>query len=529
MIDIINRRFEVLSKLGEGGFGTVLLVRDREVREICALKMIRPELSADSTIQAKFAKEASIWMEMQKHPNIVSVRSLDYFNGRLFVALDFIPADDMGINSLDKYITQKCIPPELLVTWAVQICQGMRHAVSKGVIAHRDLKPSNLMVDPGGTIKVTDFGLATFSVDRSNRFIDTSPSGTPVYMPPEQFVAGATVDQRSDIYSLGLVLFQCATGGRLPFRVSCSDPRKYLTYFHELHRSYSLPHIDNPLHSVISRCVEKRIGDRYQTFEELEDELLSLHKAVLGHEYSPPSSEEMDASEHNNYGLGYFMLGDAQRAMRHIDQALALAPFYIPAKSNRAAALAQLGRIGEAITIWEELTQTNPELGRPFYNLGNVSMQRGDRQKAVSFYTASLEREPNYVPAIVNMAICLQSSGRAQEALALYDRALAVTPNDCQILYNKAVLMVDTRDPVGAADVFHKVLQLNPNHVSAHNYLGVCHRTVGQIDKAIQCFDRALAIDPTYSYAIENRQEAVKQKRKEKGFFGRHFRNNKQR
>jgi len=526
MSDIINKRFEILRKLGEGGFGTVLLVRDREVREICALKLIRPELGADSTIQAKFAKEAAIWMEMQKHPNVVSVRSLDYFNGRLFVALEFIPPDDMGINTLDKYIAKKPISPELLVTWAVQICQGMRHAVSKGVIAHRDLKPSNLMVDPGGTVKITDFGLATFTVDRSNRFIDTSPSGTPVYMPPEQFIAGSKVDQRSDIYSLGLVLYQCATGGRLPFHVSCSDRRKYLTYFQELHGSYTLPRIEHPLHSVISRCVEKQSGDRYQTFEELEGELLRLHKAVLGHAYNPPSAEEMNAAEHNNYGLGYFMLGDAERALRHVDQALALAPFYTPAKSNRAAALAQLGRIGEAITIWEERTQTNPELGRPFYNLGNVSMQSGDRQRAVSFYTAALKREPRYVPAIVNMAICLQNSGKAQEAIALYDRALGVTPNDCQILYNKAVLMLDNRDPVGAGEVFHRVLQLNPHHVSAHNYLGVCHRTVGQFDKAIQCFDRALAIDPTYSYAIENRQEAVQQKRKGKGFFGRLFGDN---
>ena len=110
-------------------------------------------------------------MEMRKHPNVVSVRSLDYFNGRLFIALEFIPPDDLGLNSLDLYIARKRISQELLLRWALQICQGMRHAGDKGVIAHRDLKPSNLMVDPGGTIKITDFGLATFSVDQSSRFI----------------------------------------------------------------------------------------------------------------------------------------------------------------------------------------------------------------------------------------------------------------------------------------------------------------------------------------------------------------------
>lgn len=525
MSDVINRRFEVLTKLGEGSFGTVLLVRDREIHEICALKLIRAELAADATIHVKFAKEAAIWMEMQKHPNVVSVRSLDYFNGRLFIALEFIPPDDLEINSLDKYIAKRRIPQELLLRWALQICQGMRHAASKGVIAHRDLKPSNLMVDPGGTVKVTDFGLATFSVDRSSRFIDTSPSGTPVYMPPEQFIAGATVDQRSDIYSLGLVLYQCAAGGKLPFHVSCSDPRKYLTYFQELHQSYKLDRVDTPLYPVISRCVEKHIGNRYQTFEELEVDLQRLHKTVVGHSYQTPSKEEMNAAEHNNYALGYFMLRDPQRALRHIDQALALAPFYMPAKNNRAAVLAQLGQIDQAAEIWRELTRTNPELGRPFYNLGNVSMQKGDRETAISLFKSAIERESDYVPAIVNMAICLQDSGRVPEAIALYDRALVVVPNDCQILYNKAVLMLNNRDPVGAGELFFRVLQLNPNHLSAHNYLGVCHRTLGQLDRAIQCFDHALAIDPTYSYAIQNRKEAVEQKRKGKGFFGRVFGN----
>lgn len=526
MSDVINRRFEILTKLGEGGFGTVLLVRDREIREICALKLIRPELAADSTIQAKFAKEAAIWMAMQKHPNVVSVRSLDYFNGRLFIAIEFIPPDDLGINTLDKYISKKRIPIELSLRWALQICQGMRHAASKGVIAHRDLKPSNLMVDPEGVVKVTDFGLATFSVDRSSRYIDTSPSGTPVYMPPEQFIAGATVDHRSDIYSLGLVLYQFATGGRLPFHVSCSDPQKYMTYFQQLHQSYMLDRVDTPFYPVIRRCLDKHIGGRYQSFKELEADLQVLYKTVVGYAYQTPSADEMNAAEHNNYALGYSMINDPQNALRHINRALELAPLYMPAKSNRAAVLAQLGQIEQAAETWKALTHTNPELGRPFYNLGNLSMQQGDKHAAIALFKAAIEREPDYVPAIVNMAICLQDFGKISDAITLYDRALDVAPNDSQILYNKAVLMIDNRDPVGAGKIFQRVLLLNPNNVSALNYLGVCHRTLGQIDDAIQCFDRALAIDPKYPYAIQNRKEAIDQKHKGKGFFGRMFGNN---
>ena len=283
MSDVINRRFEVLTKLGEGGFGTVLLVRDREIREICALKLIRSELASDSTIQTKFAKEAAIWMAMQKHPKCCFCPGLLIISTADFLSpLNLFPQmtweSTPWISTLRRNGFRKNSPP-----MGTKICQGMRHSASKGVIAHRDLKPSNLMVDPGGTVKVTDFGLATFSVDRSSRFIDTSPSGTPVYMPPEQFIAGAIVDQRSDIYSFGLVLYQCATGGRLPFHVSCSDPRKYLTYFQQLHHSYKLDRVDTPLYPVISRCLEKHIGDRYQSFKELEVDLQGLHKAIVRH------------------------------------------------------------------------------------------------------------------------------------------------------------------------------------------------------------------------------------------------------
>src|SRR5215470_9003466 len=110
---IINNRFVVHTPLGQGGFGQVLLVFDQEINEICALKLIRPELASDADIQDKFTKEALIWMEFEKHPNIVNVRSVDFYNGRLFVALEFIPPNELGVNSLDKLLARKRIPIQL--------------------------------------------------------------------------------------------------------------------------------------------------------------------------------------------------------------------------------------------------------------------------------------------------------------------------------------------------------------------------------------------------------------------------------
>ncbi len=183
---IINNRFEVLSPLGQGGFGQVFLALDEQTNRICALKLIRQELASDGDIQERFKKEATIWLEFEKHPNIVNAQSLDFYNGRLFIALEFIPPDDLGINTLDGYLAKKRIPLQLALKWGIEICEGMTYAISRGVIAHRDLKPNNLMIDPNNTLKITDFGLTTFSVDPTNKFVDTSPSGTPTYMPHEK-------------------------------------------------------------------------------------------------------------------------------------------------------------------------------------------------------------------------------------------------------------------------------------------------------------------------------------------------------
>lgn len=150
--------------------------------------------------------------------------------------------------------------------------------IQKGMIAHRDLKPSNLMIAPEGILKVTDFGLALFSVDPTNRAVDISHlfGQRRVYMPPEQFQKGARLDQRSDIYSFGIILFEILTGGHLPFRINKTDPDNYFEYFYRLHLTYLLPKLDTPLYPVIERCLKKSPDQRYQSFKDIRRELLKI-------------------------------------------------------------------------------------------------------------------------------------------------------------------------------------------------------------------------------------------------------------
>lgn len=513
METLINNRFEIKKKLGEGGFGSVYLVHDRAINEVCALKLIRPHLAARKDIQDSFRKEAVIWMEFGQHPNIVTVRAVDLFNGSLFVALEFIPPNEFGACTLDKQI-RSCKPSlRSALKWALDICQGMAFAKAKGMIAHRDLKPSNLMIDASSTIKVTDFGLASFLVDSATQHVDSAPSGTPLYMPPEQFVAGARVDERSDIYSFGIVLYEILSGGQFPFKMEKTDPRNYFSYFHQLHSTFVLPRFDSPLYSVIAKCLAKSPQNRYASFAEVSADMKPLYRSAVGEDYRPMTPEDMSANEDINYSASYFMLGDPNRALKHIDRAIAKAPWVTIAHNNKAGILAQLGRIEEAVRIWDELTRRAPGLGKPHYNLGLDAMRKGDLPSAIERYRRAIDVEPDYVPAIVNLAICYQQCGDVKRAIDLYDKALMVNPQDAQIIYNKAFLLYEIDELEESRALFEKVISLNPNHVSAHNYLGLCHHNLGQLETALRCYNDALAIDPDYPHALKNRQLLLNSRR----------------
>ena len=133
---VINNRFVIHKQLGEGGFGKVFLVYDRGTDEVCALKLLRSELSAQRNLQEKFRSEAMIWMEFGKHPNIVNVRAVDIFNGNLFIALELVPPGELGDNCLDKIIQKRRISQQTTIKWGIELCDALIYANSKGMIAH---------------------------------------------------------------------------------------------------------------------------------------------------------------------------------------------------------------------------------------------------------------------------------------------------------------------------------------------------------------------------------------------------------
>ena len=168
----------------------------------------------------------------------------------------------------------------------------MIYAPSKGLIAHRDLKPSNLMVDANEFIKVTDFGPSPFSI--SHHSVQSGPAGTPLYMAPETFEESAPINQKSNIYSAGIILYNLMSGGKMPFELQHSHAISF-EYFHQLHSTYQPIELECPIWPIISRCLEKAPPAQYDSFQALHSDLMEAYRNLTGIVYRSISSSEMRA------------------------------------------------------------------------------------------------------------------------------------------------------------------------------------------------------------------------------------------
>jgi len=203
-------RFEVVRKIGGGGFGAVYLVEDVIVREELVLKILNPQLSMDENMIRRFVRELKFTRRIT-HPNVIRIYDFIDFGTAHGISMEYFPARDLGGILRESNILP--VPRALAIT--TQVCQGLQAAHDQGVI-HRDIKPANILVGTGDETKIVDFGLASVGSGGGSRLTKSGILiGTPEYISPEQ-ITGGTVDGRADLYSLGVVMYEMLTGQR-PF------------------------------------------------------------------------------------------------------------------------------------------------------------------------------------------------------------------------------------------------------------------------------------------------------------------------
>ena len=208
MIGSTISRYKILAKLGEGGMGVVYKAQDTKLERPVALKFLPSHLLGNEEVRKRFHREAKSAAALS-HPNVCTVFEIDEADNQTFIAMELIEGE-----SLDEKIARGPLPLDETLAIAQQIAEGLQAAHDRGVI-HRDVKPENILVDPKGHVTIMDFGLA--QLQQASRLTKADQTlGTTTYMSPEQ-AQGAEVDHRTDVWALGVVLYEMLVGER-PFK-----------------------------------------------------------------------------------------------------------------------------------------------------------------------------------------------------------------------------------------------------------------------------------------------------------------------
>jgi serine/threonine-protein kinase len=267
--DLIEGRYKFVQKIGKGAFGTVVLVEDTVVEERLILKFLNANVASDEEMLKRFVHELR-YSRRITHENVIRIYDFLYVGGSYAISMEYFPSHTLGA----EIANEKPMRPAKAVRFACDICVGMSVAHQQGII-HRDLKPANILINDGGLVKIVDFGVAAAAKSGDTQLTKTGyVIGSPKYMAPEQ-ILGKKVDERADIYSLGVIMYEMLAGNP-PY--SRGDHMSVM-YQHVQGKAQPLheANISIPieLSDVVSKAMQVDKAKRYVSMEELRQALVA--------------------------------------------------------------------------------------------------------------------------------------------------------------------------------------------------------------------------------------------------------------
>ncbi|MGD9346109.1 MAG: protein kinase [Candidatus Aminicenantes bacterium] len=285
----LGDRYEIIEELGKGGMGRVYRVEDTKLKQEVALKLIKPEISSDKKTIERFRNELKIARNI-RHKNVCGMFDLSEVEGARFITMEYVSGEDL------KSFIRRAAPlsTSRTISIAKQVCEGLEEAHRIGVV-HRDLKPSNIMIDKDGNVRVMDFGIARSLKEKGITGAGVM-IGTPEYMSPEQ-VEGKDMDQRTDIYSLGAILYEMVTS-RVPFEgdTALSIAVKHKTEQPKDPKELN-PQISEDMSRIILKCLEKDKDKRYQSAGAVRTALENVEKGLPTTERIIPERKPLTSRE----------------------------------------------------------------------------------------------------------------------------------------------------------------------------------------------------------------------------------------
>ena len=267
--DIIEGRYKYIEKIGKGAFGTVLLMEDTVVEERLILKFLNPNVASDEEMMKRFVHELRYSRKIT-HKNVIRIYDFLYIRGNYAISMEYFPSHTLG----GEIINEKPVDLKRAVKFGIDIATGMSVAHAAGIV-HRDLKPANVLIDDAGLLKIVDFGVAAAQSQGDTQLTKTGyVIGSPKYMAPEQ-ILGKKVDERADIYSLGVILYEMFSG------IPPYSRGDHMSVMYQHVQGKARPPIDinkdlpQELNDLVMKCMSLDKTKRAQTMDELR---LSLEK-----------------------------------------------------------------------------------------------------------------------------------------------------------------------------------------------------------------------------------------------------------
>jgi serine/threonine-protein kinase len=293
METLINNRYQIIDTLGEGGMALVYKARDLMLERTIAIKVLRKTYSSSPAFQARFREEAKAAANLS-HPNIVTIHDFGLDNERLYIIMEYVA----GKNLKERIQETQGLPTAEATRLFIQACAGVGYAHRAGLV-HCDIKPHNMLITHDNRLKVTDFGIARAFSSVNPDEVSDSVWGSPAYFSPEQ-AAGKAPSPASDVYSLGVVLFEMLTG-RLPFTGSSSQEFAYQHRFEPPPSPQEFnPEISEALDTIILKVLSKEPATRYRTADQFGRILINFTQPRSGEEvlerYHLPDMPEAESA-----------------------------------------------------------------------------------------------------------------------------------------------------------------------------------------------------------------------------------------
>jgi serine/threonine protein kinase/tetratricopeptide (TPR) repeat protein len=518
---VLANRYEILDLLGEGGMGAVYKARDNELDRLIALKVIRPELSSNPEILQRFKQELVLARQVTDR-NIIRIFDLGEANGIRFITMEYVEGTSL-YQILREHGKLGVVESAEIIT---QVLSGLKAAHREGVI-HRDLKPGNIMRDPQGRILVMDFGLAR-SLESDGMTKTGAVLGTMEYMSPEQAM-GAALDQRSDLFTVGLIFFELLTG-KMPFKAETALA-SLLKRVHE--RAVPISSLDSTIPSavqqIVAKCLERDPNQRYQTAQEFIDDLQKWEGAGVAASlhFPPVRTWGQDIPWHWIGGIGAILV-------------LAIAGFFLHGrifKSNTAGPVEKplSGSAGVSVLVADFQNNTSDTIfdgtlepmlnvaleGASFINAFNRGTARQLAEKLpnptskLDEQAARLVAVDQGISAIVIGSLDLRGNGyelSAKAVDAVTGKVLVTnhitSDNKDQLLLDVPKLAAPIRQALGdntpesvqlaASQGTFKVSNLE----AVHQYsMGMEQYAAGKNDDALKSFSKAVELDPNFARA----------------------------